>query len=123
LQPQVRAFYGAPSRVSHTALGKGVPKVELDRYRRHGGLLWVGYAAQQVVAVGTTSPYYSTAAGLGVGASTTDSNVRPALGRHACPFSYRRSVGSTIVTLGVRGATINSLWLIRPQYAGPALCP
>jgi hypothetical protein len=123
MQPQVRAFYGAPSRVSHVPLGKGGPKVELDRYRRHGGVLWVAYAAQQVVAVGTTSPYYSTAAGLGVGASTSDPNVRPALGRHACPLSYRRSVGPTIVTLGVRGATISSLWVTRPQYAGSAACP
>ncbi len=121
-QADVRAFYGAPSRVTRAPLGKGGPKVQIDRYRRHGGIVWVAYDAARVVAVGTTSKYYSVPTGLGVGAATTDPKVRPGLGKALCKSSYRRSQGGTVVSLGVGGTTIRSLWITRTKYAGSPAC-
>ncbi|CAN5833697.1 hypothetical protein BH18ACT13_BH18ACT13_12560 [soil metagenome] len=43
------------------------PEVYYARYRLHGGELRVGYTGESVTYVNTTSPYYRTKSGLGVG--------------------------------------------------------
>ena len=69
-------------------------------YRVHGGRLWVIYASDVVVGGGTTSPFYSTPAGLGVGAETarigeggTSSASRPIGGSAAASQRSTRAAG------------------------------
>lgn len=66
-EEQVRAFYGRPRRTSLRRLSDG-RVARVARYRAHGGALWVVYDGKRVVGVGTSSPYYATPRGLGVGA-------------------------------------------------------
>ena len=56
-ESEVKGFYGRPRS---TSAGRST-------YRVHRGTIWARYANDRVVAVGTTSRYYTTAAGVGVG--------------------------------------------------------
>jgi hypothetical protein len=56
-EAQVKDFYGRPRTV---AAGRST-------YRVHRGTIWARYANDRVVAVGTTSRYYTTKTGVGVG--------------------------------------------------------
>jgi hypothetical protein len=92
---EVEAFYGRPRKLAiwRPAGAKpsdGAEPARIAYYRVHGGRLWVIYVSDIVVGGGTTSPFYSTASGLGVGAET----ARVARGRWVeCLQAYRSSRG------------------------------
>lgn len=123
LRSAVTAVYGSPLSTRRVALGKRAPRVSLDRYRRRGGTLWIAYDDDKAVALGTTSPYYTTAAGFGVSMSAADPSLRSALGRPSCPTTYRRRVGGVLVSAAVRGSRVQSVSMIVPRYAGRLSCP
>ena len=92
-------------------------RVGTASYARAGGRISVTYAGDRVVGIATTSSYYSTPSGLGVGSTLT------ARGRwSSCSKAYRRSLGA--VTLDFRlaggkgGKTISRIAMMRRAYAG-----
>jgi hypothetical protein len=114
-----RIVLGA-SRVSvEQQLGKGATRarsgVTLTTYRRFGGRLLVEYAGGVVVGVGTTSRFYVTDSGLGVGAPAAG-----LAGWSSCIGGSRRAVGSGIVVATVRTGRVASIWNVRPRYAADA---
>ena len=87
----VRAFHGRARRSSFRS------GIRSDTYRLHGGTFWLRYRNDRVVALGTTSSYYTTRRGLGPSSSASD--ARRLLGARwdACRGVYRRAVGGGIV--------------------------
>ncbi|MBA2641797.1 MAG: hypothetical protein H0U82_02560, partial [Actinobacteria bacterium] len=85
------AFYGRPRRSS---IRSGIRS---DRYRAHGGTLWLRYRGSHVVAVGTTSGYYTTRGGIGPGSSVRDAQRLLGVSWDACRGLYRRAVGGGVL--------------------------
>jgi hypothetical protein len=114
---QLDAFYGGPRR---TTRFRGRPGTTIATYRAHGGALWVLYRNKAAVGVGTTSRYYSTLSGLGVGMPTKQfAPLKLRWG--ACKGAYRRSAGLSGVYV-TRGSTskVTSIWVLR---RGLGSCP
>jgi hypothetical protein len=111
------AFYGAPR---HTARFRGGLASTIATYRVHGGALWVLYRKNVAVGVGTSSRYYNTVSGLGVGLPTK-SFASLKLRWGACRGAYRRGAGSSgvFVTRG-RSPKVKSIWVLR---RGLGACP
>jgi hypothetical protein len=113
------AFYGRPrTRRTFRAVGRTLERLT---YRLHGGSLWLVADRGVVVAIGTTSPYYTTAAGLGVNAD--GSAVRSSGGSEwsDCAHAYQRRYGSVDVYIalagGRNGKTVASVAMTRGAYA------
>jgi hypothetical protein len=109
------AFYGKPS--SHKARIKAARDRGLQyvSYHAHGGWLTIAYARHRVVALATSSPYYTTAAGVGV------RSVRHTLPRVtwvSCRKAYRQVVKGVHVFYGVvggrHGKAVGSVAMLRP---------
>jgi hypothetical protein len=84
-----------------------------DTYRRFGGTLDVEYANGIVVAVGTTSRYYSTPAGLAVGQALPTVTA----GWNTCLTGVRRNAhGRVAISIGRHGR-VASIWNVARQYA------
>jgi hypothetical protein len=118
----VSAFYGRPASSRSVKLG-GRP-LRRTSYGLHGGQLWTLSDKGSIVAVGTTSGYYTTGAGVGAGGE-----LGPVLGWRgmswmACRSSYRgRGAVVTVVTPRggkKNGSTIGTLALWRRAYLS---CP
>jgi hypothetical protein len=80
-------FYGSPAarRPSKARLGR------IETYRVHGGALLIGYHINRVVLVATTSRYYTTPAGLGVGSTVPANRVVANNCNRAYPAKVRGS--------------------------------
>ena len=111
-----RVALGASRASVDQALGKGATRVRsgvtLTTYRRFGARLLVQSVGGVVVGVGTTSRYYVTASGLGVGAPAT-----AVAGWTSCGGGLRRAFGGGVVVATTRGGHVASLWNVRPRYA------
>jgi hypothetical protein len=115
---KIKEFYGNPRR-STAYKGPGA-RATLATYRAHGGLLWVVYDPNDsVVGLGTTSRYYSTAVGLGVGIPAKQVVSSLKLRWNSCNKAYRRKLGSSAlyVTRG-QGSNVTSLWMVRGAFDG-----
>jgi hypothetical protein len=113
----LNAFYGAPR---HTTRLRGARGTSVATYRVHGSALWVLYRNNVAVGVGTTSRYYSTVSGLGVGMPTKRfASLKLRWG--ACRGAYRRAAGLSglYVTRG-RTSKVTSVWVLR---RGLGACP
>jgi hypothetical protein len=114
-----RVALGASRASVDSTLGKGTTsvraRVTLTAYRRFGGRLLVQSAGGVVVGVGTTSRYYATPSGLGVGAPAAAVN-----GWAPCGGGFRRTFGGGVVVATTRGGNVASLWNVRPRYAADA---
>ncbi len=84
-------FYGRP-RQSKSRSG-----IRSDMYRAHGGTLSLRYRDNRVVAVGTTSGYYTTRNGLGPGSSIRDAPRLLRARWDECRGLYRRAGGGGVV--------------------------
>jgi len=83
--------YPSGAEITRTARVKYAKDARLRyaSYRVHAGWLTIGYSNDQVVGLATSSPYYTTAAGIGV------QSPRAALGRAtwmSCRKAYRQTV-------------------------------
>lgn len=111
----VTEAYGSPRRAATRALVPGGSKLQVVGYAVPGGRLSVAYDGDRVVGVGTTSAYFTTPTGFGVG-----STARTIGGFDGCRRAYSgRRGGATVLAAGrnVPRATISSLWLLRPTVA------
>jgi hypothetical protein len=114
---QLDSFYGSPRRTVRFRKHSGTT---IATYRVHGGALWVLYRNGAVIGIGTTSRYYSTLSGLGVGLPTKRfASLKLRWG--ACRGAYRRTTRTSAlyVTRG-HSAKVTSLWVLRP---GLGACP
>jgi hypothetical protein len=109
-QDTVTSFYGQPHSRLQTQ-GRTI-----TTYRLHDGELTVTYNGSHVIGIATTTPYYATPAGYGVG------SARPANpGKWLpCRNSYIRKTGQTqiITTLkgGKHGTTISAITMLNAAY-------
>ena len=116
----VTAHYGPPNAARTVTLGKlGVRKLS---YRAHRGSLWLYEdASGTVVGIGTTSPYYSTVGGIGVGGPVGPAVSRSHLTWLQCRTAYTRALRSTTVYVvprgGRKGALVASISMVGTRYA------
>lgn len=112
---QVERSYGA-NRVRFVRARRR--RVGIASYARSGGRLSVTYSGDRVVGVATTSAYYSTAGGLGVGAELEATARR---GWSTCSKAYRHSLGPVTLDFrpagGKSGKTIARIAMTRRAYA------
>ena len=97
-------------------------RVAVASYARAGGRLFVTYDGDRVVGVATTSAYYSTPNGLGVGAKIEATPWLARLPWSRCRKSHRRSLGPVMLEVrpagGKGGKTIARIAMTRRAYAG-----
>ena len=123
----VESFYGLPSssksvRVSGPA--PAVSKLLVVRYIVHHGALSVYYsAAGKVVGVGTTSPYYSTANGLGVGAQVADYPEVKGLAWATCRLARFKKRESRILYYGLSGGKPTGTKVVSVAFLPPNVPP
>jgi hypothetical protein len=114
-RPSINALYGAPKKTRKSrATG---PTGTVSTYRTPGGSLKVLYDGKgTVVGVGTTSSYYTTRGGEGVGVAA--SKVRSAWKLHwlGCQKAYRRNVGPVAVYVSGRSKAVG-IWQVKRAFA------
>lgn len=105
----VIARYGRP-RASTVHQG-----TRTDTYRRPGGKLWLRYREDRAIEVGTTSPYYSTSAGIGPGVEASVARRQLGGSWSPCRGVYRRASGRNLVYLRsnrIGSGTISSVLIL-----------
>jgi hypothetical protein len=118
----VETFYGkrrsVPSR--RPLFGAfAIQGASTSSYRIHRGRLDVSYVDGKVAAVATTSLYYSTRAGFGVGAGA-DAAALTGNGWRACGKALVRGRGSVATAIRVVGGRIQALALAQTAHLS---CP
>lgn len=114
-EAQVVASYGRPRSVGRRRLDGG-RSIRVARYAARGGALWALYDRARVVGVGTSSSYYASVTGFGVGAAASSTPARAAAvcGRRG---TVSRRGGRELVTTARRGL-VTSIEIARPGFAG-----
>jgi hypothetical protein len=111
---QVERAYGT-KRVR--SLRGGPRRLGVASYARGGGRLSVSYSGDRVVGLATTSGYYATSNGLGVGAELTGRRGRWSV----CSKAYRRTLGPMALDFrpagGKDGKRITRISMTRRAYA------
>jgi hypothetical protein len=114
----IERFYGRKSalRTHGPLLGVSAGRrLVTATYRRHGGVLEVGYASGRVVAVATTSRYYTTPSGLGVGAET--SGAKLALhGWRRCGRSFARVRSGVATVVRLSSVHVSAIAVAQRQF-------
>jgi hypothetical protein len=113
-QAAVERFYGRRSPRATKAPLLGVFRISgaTAVYRLHGGGVDVSYRSGKVVAVTTTSHYYSTVGGFGVGA-TADQSALLGAGWKPCGRAVAARHGGVVTAATVEGSTIRALTVAR----------
>jgi hypothetical protein len=111
-EAQVTAAYGPPTSTRRDKT------LRVATYRVHDGYLIVRYAGSTVVGLSTTTPYYTTEKGFGVGSAAPPP---PSLGHLLrCRPMYQRVTGKTAIYMTVKGtgssATVTAIGMQRTAY-------
>jgi hypothetical protein len=119
----VRSAYGSPRSRSRLSI-RGSKPLTVDVFRVPGGKLWTYSSAGVVVGVRTTSSYYSTAGGLGVG---TPLKSRRSYRWLKCPHAYAGHAGRTSVFLfasrsGKPAPIVRAVFLLREGFQALRAC-
>jgi hypothetical protein len=107
----VEQFYGGPHRVRILRDGSGGASTTTALYHVHGGTLSVGYRNSVAVSVATTSRYYSTPKGFGVGAPAD-----AALKWSRCRGTRLRVARGVATTATIARNRVTSVAVARRQY-------
>ena len=119
---QVAAAYGKPRVVMKLSYG-GKP-FDLATYAAHSKPLAVYYdrSTHRVVGIATSSPFYRTADGFGVGASAADARARGFTWNAQCTVTYLKSARGMWQEISTRrhspSGAITNISFIRSAYAG-----
>ena len=119
---QVVAAYGKPRSLKRLSYG-GKP-FELATYIAHGRRLEVYYdrATHRVVGVATSSPFYRTTGGFGVGAPAAAARTRGFRWNAQCPLTYLKSARGIWHEISTRGhapsGAITNVSFLRSAYVG-----
>ena len=123
----VESFYGSPSSTKSIAMSRPAPvasKLVVARYLVHHGALSVYYgAAGKVVGVGTTSPYYSTLNGLGVGAQVANYPEVKGLAWATCRLARFKKRESRVMYYGLSGGKPTGTTIISVAFLPPNVAP
>ena len=107
-----------------TAYGLSSPAPATDKprvahYRRDGSDVWLRYLRSSVVGIETTSPYYTTLGGLGVGSAAADAVAAGFKWSVECRKAYRRIQGGVATYLitrgGAEGKPVSAVLIVRRQ--------
>jgi hypothetical protein len=114
----VVSTYGRPQRSSRASMGRS--KLDLLTYRAHQGTLSAYLDGGKVVGIGTTSRYYTSPTGIGVGTDAAKARQGRGTVWVECRRAYRRGYGGGGVYVGVtggkEGTKISSITMIRDAY-------
>lgn len=110
----VRA-YGEPRSESAFTFPNGTPG-RTDRYRRHGASFVVIYGAGRVVWIETSSRYYRTAGGVGVGSRVGAASTLPGFRPDLCDGGYSRRAGGTLTSFIPDGRAIGRVRIVRLAF-------
>jgi uncharacterized repeat protein (TIGR02543 family) len=113
----VVAAYGEPEQELAVVVAQGAPAGALATYRSHGGRLYVTYdASGAVVGVQTTSSYYRTAGGVGVGVDVARADALPGFAEEFCADGVWSGAGAAVTTIFTRqGGLVASVWITAPS--------
>jgi hypothetical protein len=114
----LEALYGKPARTSGTKLPSG-KAATVESFFVPGGRLSAIVDGGVVVGVGTTSPYYTTPTGLGVGAAPGSAGL-PGLRWAPCGHQYRKRIGAVTVAAAPRAGRQKSRIASLTMVRGPA---
>jgi hypothetical protein len=120
----VSDFYGPPRSTKTRRLSPAGPSLQVATYRLHGGILWVTSDGDRVVGVGTSSPYYTTAGGVGV--ASLGPSVGPLVHARwvACRGAYvftRRGVVTSFAA-GSPAKAVRAVSMLQGPFAAAASC-
>jgi hypothetical protein len=114
----VVSTYGPPHR-ARASIGK--VKLDLLTYRAHQGTLSAYVDGGAVVGIGTTSPYFTSPTGVGVGTDAVQVRRWNGTAWVKCRHAFRRGYSGVGVYVGVNGGkqgrTIGSVTMLRGGYA------
>jgi hypothetical protein len=119
---QIVAAHGRP--MSLKRLNYGGRPFELAVYAEHGGRLEVFYdrSTHRVVGVATSSPFYRTGNGFGVGAPAAAARARGFTWNGQCTLTYLKSAGGISYELSTRrhsrSGAIANISFVKSAYAG-----
>lgn len=94
--------YGAPRSSRPLRIGDAKTSARVDGFAVPGGLLRATTVGDLVVGLSTTSPFYTTKSGLGVGSSLADVETLVPGRRDPCTGAYRRQAGPVAISFVVR---------------------
>ncbi|HSC92513.1 MAG TPA: hypothetical protein VLB86_12720 [Gaiellaceae bacterium] len=112
-EAQVRAFYGSPRSTTRRKLASG-KIARVARFRAPGGALWAVYDGDRVVGVGTSSSYYVSARGMGVGAKA--STVPKRASTAGCRRGLILRTGAREIVMTTRRGAVSSIEVSRRGY-------
>jgi hypothetical protein len=117
-EAEVMSRFGRPQRSGTIVTGK--QRLNRAVYRIHGGSLWVFTDGGRVIGVGTSTPYYTTRGGVGVGTHVSRVRAWPGVGWIQCESAYRRVFSGVAVyavpTGGRKGAKIGNISMLKASY-------
>jgi hypothetical protein len=122
----VEGFYGIPAHLSRVASAKGrhPPHLIVARYPLHGGVLSVYYdAGGHVVGLGTTSPYYTSKDGLGVGARLADIPQIKRFTWASCRRARMATDAGRVVYVGLSGGSRLGKGVVSVAFLPPRFPP
>jgi hypothetical protein len=113
----VASVYGEPQSEIAVVVAVGAPPGTLATYRSHGGRLYVTYDSRgTVVGVQTTSRYYRTAGGIGVGVEFARAAALPGFAVEYCADGVWSGGGGAVTTIFTReGDFVASVWITAPS--------
>jgi hypothetical protein len=114
----VKAAYGTP-RSQHTRT-LGTKSVDELDYRLHGGQVTLYADGGAVVGISTSSPYYTSPGGVGVGSSMSPVRALGSLSWVQCRSSWARRIRGTDVFVvpagGKKGSKIAGVAMVKAGY-------
>jgi hypothetical protein len=119
-QPEAKAlaFYGRPRLQGTVRIGD--VKLQKLTYRLHGGGFWLFSDGTKIVGAGTSSPYYTTKTGIGVGAEAAVPRSWAGTSWIACRRAMKRDFGGVGVYFvpagGRNGKKIASITMMQNPY-------
>jgi hypothetical protein len=119
---QVQRAYGQPRRTSQAKLGANKAPGLIDTFNVPGGKLLVTTVGGRVVGLSTSSQYYTTPTGLGVGSPVADASRVAKAAWVKCKGVFRRSAGSVAVSFRPgpgKSKKVAEVTMIRPAYEQP----
>jgi hypothetical protein len=118
---RLEAIYGAPVRTRSVELGPDRVMGQTQLFRAPGGRLGAFIVDQKVVGLWTTSPFYSTPAGLGAGTPLADARRLPLSAWTQCTEAMRTKLGPVATSFlpGSSARTVGQVLLLRRQFVMP----
>jgi hypothetical protein len=118
---RLAAIYGDPVKTRSVELGPDRVAAQAQIFKAPGGRLGAFIVDNTVVGLWTTSPFYSTPAGLGTGTPLADARRLPLSAWAPCNDAMRTKLGpvATSFLAGASPRIVGQVLLLRRQFVTP----